>query len=526
MGSSASVPGTVETSPTGISSLGDAFRAMVRTGPANVAVRDGNRELTYRELDLASDRIAASLRANGAVKGQLVGVVIDRSTHTPAALLGVLKAGCAYVPLDPAYPERRLRHVVQDCGLEIVVSGAQAVQGCGLDALRVIDPAAGDDAGEPPAVEIGADDPAYVIYTSGSTGQPKGCVVSHGNVLALMHSTLPLFDLSAADRWTLFHSAAFDFSVWELWGALLTGATAVCVPVETARAPEEFLELLRRERVTVLSQVPSAFRALCRISGENDPDLSLRYVVFGGESLDLDVAGEFVRRTAPQAPVLVNMYGITETTVHSTIKFLTEEDLDGKGVASIGVPLPHVAITLRDRAMRPVRVGETGEMYIAGAGVAQGYLNRPELTAERFLTLDTQDAPQRFYRTGDLGRMTASGELEYLGRNDQQVKVRGFRIEPGEIETALREHPAVRDAAVIAHESDRGTLVLAHVVHRDAEPGRPAEAVLRRHLAERLPAHMVPRRFVFLPELPLTLSGKLDRAALRSLAGPSGNGRR
>jgi amino acid adenylation domain-containing protein len=515
----------VETWSAEATSLAGAFRVVARHHPDNIAVKDEENALGYRELDAFSDRIAARLRARGAVDGQLVGVVIDRSVSTPAALLGVLKAGCAYVPLDPAYPESRLRHSVEDCALEIVVGDPKTVEHCGLGALRVVDPGAEGDGGAPPAGEIEADASAYVIYTSGSTGLPKGCVVSHGNVLALLRHTLPLFDVGPTDRWTLFHSACFDFSVWELWGALLTGATAVCVPAETARAPEEFLDLLERERVTVLSQVPSAFRALCRMTGAAAPDLSLRYVVFGGESLDLDVVGEFVRHTAPRPPVMVNMYGITETTVHSTIRFLTGQDLDGKGTAPVGRPLPHVVISLRDQDMRPVPAGESGELYIAGEGVAKGYLNRPELTAERFLTLDTDDGPRRFYRTGDLGRETESGELEYLGRNDQQVKVRGFRIEPGEIETALRDHPTVRDAAVIAHDSAQGTMLLACVVLRDAEPGRPAEAALRRHLAARLPAHMVPRRFAFLDDLPLTLSGKLDRNALPGLADAGRNGR-
>ncbi|MFJ3303900.1 amino acid adenylation domain-containing protein [Streptomyces sp. NPDC086549] len=498
---------------------------MVRLFPDNTAVKDESRALTYAELDVASDRIAAGLRTRAA-RGELVGVVIDRSLGTPVALLGVLKAGCAYVPLDPAYPEHRLRHIGEDCGLRVVVGDPVTVRDCGLDNLEVVDPAACGDGGRPSVEErITADCPAYVIYTSGSTGRPKGCVVSHGNVLALMRHALPLFDFRTSDRWTLFHSTSFDFSVWELWGALLTGGTAICVSAETAREPEEFLQLLERERVTVLNQVPSAFRALCRMCVALAPDLSLRYVIFGGESLDLDVVGEFVRYTAPRSPVMVNMYGITETTVHSTIKVLTEPDMESKGRASIGRPLPHVVISLRDKDMLPVKPGEAGEMYIAGSGVATGYLNRPELTAERFLTLDTDSGPQRFYRTGDLGRQSESGDLEYLGRNDQQVKIRGFRIELGEIETVLREHPSVRDAAVTARESAHGQILLACVVPRESTADRSTEAELRRHLSGRMPGHMVPRRFRFIEELPLTLSGKLDRRALLIVSHPAEDNR-
>ena len=505
----------------------DAFRAVARRRPEATAVRDGGTSLTYGALDAASDRIAAGLRARGAAGGTLVGVVVDRTHHTPIALLGVLKAGCAYVPLDPGYPAARLRQVSEDCGLTVVLGDPETAHACGLDAVPVVapsslsapDPAAGD---APPPVAIAPGDPAYVIHTSGSTGRPKGCLVSHGNVLALMRGALPLFACGPEDRWTLFHSASFDFSVWELWGALLTGGTAVCVPAGTARSPEDFLDLLERERVTVLSQVPSAFRALSRMAAA-ERELSLRYVVFGGERLDLDVAASFVRRTAPRAPVMVNMYGITEATVHSTVKFLGEADLAGTGGASIGRPLPHVEISLRDGDLRPVPDGETGEICIAGAGVALGYLNRPDLTAERFRTLDTGAGPRRFYRTGDLARRTESGELEYRGRNDQQVKVRGFRIEPGEIEAALRDDPDVRDAAVGVRESPDGGSLFAWVVHRDADPGRPVRAALRRHLAERLPAHMVPRGFAFVAALPLTASGKLDRKALHGLAGTGGD---
>ncbi|WP_208033252.1 amino acid adenylation domain-containing protein [Streptomyces cyanogenus] len=522
-------------------SLPDTFRAVARRRPDAPAVQDTGGALTYGQLDAASDRIAAGLRARGVSRGALVGVLIDRTPDTPVALLGVLKAGCAYVPLDPSYPRARLRQVSEDCALTVVLGDPRTAEDCGLGALDVVErdacaahggeaphggvPHGGVPHGEVPHVEIAADDPAYVIHTSGSTGRPKGCLVSHGNVLALMRHTLPLFACGPEDRWTLFHSASFDFSVWELWGALLTGGTAVCVPADTAREPEEFLDLLERERVTVLSQVPSAFRALSRMAAARETRLALRYVVFGGERLDVDVAAEFVRHTAPRPPVMVNMYGITEATVHSTVKFLTAADLADEGGASIGRPLPHVEISLRDDELRPVPDGETGEILIAGAGVALGYLNRPDLTAERFPTLDTDTGPRRFYRTGDLARRTESGELEYLGRNDRQVKVRGFRIELGEIEAALRAHPAVRDAAVITGASREGQALIACVVHRDPDPGRPARAELRSHLATRLPTHMVPRRFVFVGELPLTPSGKLDRRALDVRTGAGGDPR-
>jgi amino acid adenylation domain-containing protein len=503
-------------------SLADAFRAQARRLPDHPAVRDGDRVFSYREIDEASDAIAAAVAARSGVVGGLIGLVVDRSAATPVRLLGVLKAGLAYVPLDPSYPRDRLRYIVEDSGIEIVLGDEEAAQACGLGHLTVLDQGGGSD-GPPPSVPISSQDPAYVIYTSGSTGRPKGCVVTHGNVLALMRHALPLFDVGEDDRWTLFHSMSFDFSVWELWGALLSGGTAVCVPAAVSRAAEEMLELLARERITVLNQVPSVFRSLVRMHAAADGgELALRYVVFGGESVDLDVAADFAQRLGPAAPMLVNMYGITETTVHATIKVLTQDELVRRSGSPIGRPLPHLEISIRDERLLPVPDGEPGEMFITGGGVAAGYLNRPELTAERFVTLDAPGGPRRYYRSGDLGMRTASGELEYLGRNDQQVKVRGFRIELGEIETVLREHEAVRDAAVLCQRSGPRQILVACVVALEpadqAEHRADLEARLRRHMAARLPEHMVPTRFRFEEQLPLTASGKLDRRALADRA--------
>ncbi len=464
-----------------MSSLPHVFSEVCAKRPDRVAVTAAGRELTYAELDAASDRLASSLVARGVRRGDLVGLKTGRTVETPAAILGILKAGAAYVPLDPAYPEDRLRMMIEDAGLEIVVDSIPS------DGEETVD------------VSIGPDDPAYVIYTSGSTGRPKGCVVTHGNVLALLEAALPLFDVGADDRWTLFHSVSFDFSVWELWGALATGATAVMVPDDAARSPADFLDLLAAERVTVLNQVPSVFRYLARAhEAAGRPPLALRYVVFGGEGVDLDVVASF----APgRRPAMVNMYGITETTVHVTYKSLGAEE----AVASpIGRPLPHLAVSLRDGDGKPVPPGAPGEMWISGAGVAAGYLNRPELTAERFVTVDGR----RHYRSGDLARLLPDGELEYLGRADRQLKLRGFRIEPGEIEAVLRAHDGVQDAAVTVTTTRAGAQFLeARIV-----PAVPDG--LRAHAAAALPAHMVPDRYRAVPELPRTPSGKLDRTAL------------
>ncbi|GAA4629975.1 hypothetical protein GCM10023196_053490 [Actinoallomurus vinaceus] len=492
-------------------SLPELFRAICDTRPAAVAVVDQDTSLTYAELDAAAEAVASRLVTRGVRRGELVGLQTDRSAAVVIGILGILKAGAAYVPLDPAYPEARLTTMAADAGLRFAVADPEHAVKCGLSEHQAV-PTTADGAAESVDRVVERDDAAYVIYTSGSTGRPKGCVVTHGNVLALLETALPLFEVDRRDRWALFHSTSFDFSVWELWGALATGGTVVVVPQQAALSPEDFLDLLIRERVTVLNQVPSVFRYLDLAFDEADrPALDVRYVIFGGESVDLEVLRKFVAKFPEERrPTVVNMYGITETTVHVTFKLLDEQALTGPARSPIGVPLPHLTVELRDEEGRPVPPGEPGEMWISGAGVAAGYLNRAELTAERFVTLEGR----RFYRSGDLARRSVNGELEYVGRADQQVKLRGFRVELGEIESVLRGCPEVRDAAVTVVTTGAGAQLLAAcVVPHDGS----VTAAVRRHAAAMLPRHMVPDRYVTVEALPLTPSGKLDRRALDGL---------
>ncbi|MFB9928265.1 amino acid adenylation domain-containing protein [Amycolatopsis halotolerans] len=507
----------IDTSLAAARSLPELFRLVAAQCPDRPAVLDHGRELTYRQLGAASDRLARRLRAAGVRRGDRVGLLLERCAELPVGVIGVLKAGAAYVPLDPAYPAERLRYLVADASLATVVGNPEQATGCGLDGVRVVEPDAdGDSAGAELTDNPDGTDPAYVIYTSGSTGRPKGCVVGHRQVLALLRAALPLFEVSASDRWALFASFSFDVSVWELWACLATGATAVVVPQQVARNPAELVTELAARRVTVLGQVPSVFRsvALAHAAAERPP-LALRYLVFAGESVELDVIAQFLDGWAGAPPRVVNMYGPTETTVYATHKLLTEADLTGPVRSPIGRVLPHLSAVVRDEH-GTVPDGRTGELWIAGDGVADGYLDRPELTAERFVHVDGV----RYYRTGDLARVLPDGSLEYLGRDDLQVKLRGFRIELGEVEAVLRGHDLVREAAVTVITTPAGAqfLVACVVLAADA-PDKPA-GTLREYAAGCLPRYMVPDRYQVVDTLPLTGSGKLDRAALTGLAAP------
>ncbi|MFS8071815.1 MAG: amino acid adenylation domain-containing protein, partial [Byssovorax sp.] len=375
-------------------------------------------------------------------------------------------------------------------------------------------------AAEPPArlgIAAAVTDLAYVIYTSGSTGKPKGVLVRHDNVVRLFHATRAWYDFQPSDVWTLFHSYAFDFSVWELWGALLYGGRVVVVPYLVSRSPDAFYELLGAEGVTVLSQTPSAFRQIIRAE-QGAPEaaiaaLRLRYVVFGGEALDIGDLRSWWDRHGDERPLLVNMYGITETTVHVTYRPLRQADLARAASSVIGAPIPDLQVYVLDPVLAPVPIGVAGELYIGGAGVASGYLARPELTAARFLPDPFNPGhAARLYRTGDLARRLPSGDLEYRGRADFQVKIRGFRIELGEVEAALDLHPAVREAVALVREDVPGDKrLVAYVV---PEGKAPSALDLRASLEERLPEYMIPSAFVFLAALPLTENGKVSRRAL------------
>ncbi|MEU0334314.1 non-ribosomal peptide synthase/polyketide synthase [Streptomyces sp. NPDC006193] len=525
--------GTAEGRPA--DTLADLFAAQAARTPHAEAVSCGDDRLDYATLDARAGRLAHRLAELGAGPETFVALALPRSTDLVVAVLAVLKTGAAYLPVDPKLPAERVRSLLADARPVALVTTRDTPAGTDVPVLLLDDPGVRADLARRPASGPAdparrplPESPAYAIYTSGSTGRPKGVVVPHANVVRLFTRTRHWFGFGPDDVWTLFHSYAFDFSVWELWGPLLHGGRLVVVPEDTARSPEDFLRLLADERVTVLNQTPSAFYPLMRADAEL-PDtgarLALRTVIFGGEALDVSRLADWYTRHPDTAPRLVNMYGITETTVHVTYAPLDRATARAGVAGPIGTGIPDLRVHVLDDRLQPVPPGAVGELFVAGEGLARGYLNRPGLTATRFVADPFGRPGTRMYRTGDRARRRADGTLEYLGRADQQVKIRGYRIEPGEIEAALHSHPGVGAAAVGVYEDAAGTRrLVAHVVgagtgDRAAPP--PSAAELRAHAARLLPAHMVPAAYVPMAALPLTANGKLDRRALPA-PGPDG----
>ncbi|MFJ1767385.1 amino acid adenylation domain-containing protein [Amycolatopsis sp. NPDC088138] len=502
--------------------LHEVFADTAARWPDRIAVTDGTRSLTYAELDRAANYLAHRLRGLGAGPEQLVGLCAERRAELVVGVLAVLKASAAYLPLDPRHPPARLDGTLTDAGCRLLLGDAELCAPL-VRTGRVLVPLDEPPAEEPsdaPASDARPGNAAYVIYTSGSTGKPKGVVVTHANAVRLFTATEASFAFGSGDVWTLFHSIAFDFSVWELWGALLSGARLVVVSHLTSRDPVAFLELLQAERVTVLNQTPTAFRQLASAAAEaGHPPLALRTVVFGGEALEPATLRGWFEGYGATRPRLVNMYGITETTVHVTVRPLGFDDLTGSG-SPIGRPIGDLRVHVLDDTMAERPSGVEGEMYVGGRGVSRGYLHRAALSAERFVPDPFGPPGARLYRTGDLAVRHPDGELEFRGRADDQVKLHGFRIELGEIERLLLDQPGVRDAACVLREDSLGAPRL--VAYLVPVPDGPADPVdVRAALQKWLPGHMVPASFEELPSLPLSANGKLDRARLPV---PSGQG--
>ncbi|GAA0416168.1 amino acid adenylation domain-containing protein [Streptomyces luteireticuli] len=485
--------------------------------PDAIALSCGRRQLTYRELDTRADRLAAVIRARGCGPEDRVGLCAEPSMDLVIGMLGILKAGAAYVPMDPADPPRRRAELARAAGIRLLLtrSTVRHAPEPGADTLLLDRPGDRPVTALPGRVRTHPANLAYAVFTSGSTGGPKGVLVSHANVTAVLaacRAALPA--TRGRQTWALTHSAAFDFSVWEIWGALTSGGRLVLVPPDVVRAPDELWATLLAERVGVLGQTPSAFRALLPTALRTGPGgLPLSLVVLGGESCEVARLAPWFDRTGDHGPELVNMFGVTETTVHVTSRRLRPADLHGPVASPLGRAIPGQHVEVLDGDGRPLPAGGRGELAVGGAGVARGYLGSPGLTADRFRPAPGRPGGRR-YHTGDLVRLLP-GELDYLGRTDKQLSLRGYRIEPGEIEAALLMHPAVRDCAVAAHGAgDRRRLVAYLVAESAAQARELTTGLLRSFLSDRLPRHLIPQQAVVLPALPLTRNGKLDEGAL------------
>ena len=476
--------------------------------------------MTYKELNKKSNLLSHELTEKGVKPGGIVGIMADRSIEIIVGILGILKAGGAYLPIDPEYPEERIRYMLADSSAKFLMTDYKDNIPVGTGTaprlaplyLPFADHAVTNYRNSHPAAS--PENIAYIIYTSGTTGQPKGTLIQHRNVVRLMINEKFSFDFDYRDVWTLFHSQCFDFSVWEMYGALLYGGKLVVIPRITAQDTEQFLDLLIQDKVTVLNQTPSAFYRLVNAElNRPEKELNLKYVIFGGETLNPGKLKQWKERY-PRT-TLVNMYGITETTVHVTYKAIGEREIKSS-ISNIGQPIPTLTTYVMDKYLNLQPIGVAGELFVGGEGVGRGYLNRPSLTAEKFVE-NPYKPYERLYRSGDLARIFTDGEMEYLGRIDQQVKIRGFRIELGEIEIQLLKHKEVKETVVVAKEDRTGDKYLcAYIVpHPTVSPHSPkSTGQLKKYLSRSLPDYMIPSHFVWIERIPLNPNGKLDREKL------------
>ena len=476
------------------------FEAQVASVPDQVAIVFEGASLTYKKLNERANRLAHYLRERSNIQADdLIAIRLERSLEMVVSILAVLKSGGAYVPIDPNYPQERIDYMIADSNCKMLIDETE------LQKFYIKET---EYSSANPSHINKPGDLAYVIYTSGTTGQPKGSLIEHRNVVRLFVNDQPLFDFNASDVWTMFHSYCFDFSVWEMYGALLFGGKLVVVPSLTAKDPAAYRSLLQSEGVTVLNQTPSAFYQLIKEELEQDnAALQLRYVIFGGEALSPGKLSGWHQKY-PHTE-LINMYGITETTVHVTYKKIGISEIVSNS-SNIGKPIPTLSCYVLDQQQQLLPTGVSGELYVGGEGVCRGYLNRDELTVKKFIDNPFQPG-EKLYRSGDKARMFANGELEYAGRIDDQVKVRGYRIELGEIENALRRNSRIEDVVLMAKADAKGEMsLIAYLV----SPAKLNATELRQELATQLPSYMLPAHYIQLDSFPLTSNGKINRKAL------------
>ena len=480
----------------------DALSRRAAASPQRISLSGNNEVLTRSELETRANELAHELCALGVKPDMPVGLFLRRSPSAAAGALGILKAGGAYLPLDPTYPTERIAFMLADAGVSVVVtdSATAPMLPCGAWDVVMFDELGGSSKLQAPPVRIAPEHLAYVIYTSGSTGQPKGVMVTHANLANLIEWHVEGFKISEEDRVSQVSSFGFDAAVWEIWPCLTAGASVHFVDDVSRREPEALRDWMVEQRITA-GFVPTAL-AEHMVGLPWPAGAALRFMLTGADTLH--------RRVPAGLPFrLINNYGPTECTVVATSATVPAGTANG-GLPPIGRPIRNAFAKIVDDNLQPVRDGETGELLIGGAGVARGYLNQPELTARKFITI----AGERLYRTGDLARRLPDGQLAFAGRMDDQIKIRGFRIEPGEISAMLGLHAGVRSSVVAAKEDESGEKRLVAYVVGDAEAC--SEGALRDHMRQRLPAWMIPDDFVHVDRFPLTPNGKIDRKSLPS----------
>lgn len=498
--------------------ISQLFEAQVLHTPDKLAVVFSEQQLTYRQLNEQANQLAHYIRNiyQELKPDTLITLCLERSVDMIIAILATLKAGAAYVPIDPKAPPERIKRILEDTNTVLLLTQIKLINTLApLAKIQLLALDAKPYANEPkhnPVSATGPGDLAYIIYTSGTTGLPKGVMQMHVNVLRLFAVTQDYFRFNSDDVWILYHSYSFDFSVWELWGALFYGGMLLIPSDDDVRDMHRFYNLCMQHKVSILNQTPSAFQLFAQHAIlDTTKVLALRFIIFGGEMLHQSKLLDWWQVMGVECPKLVNMYGITETTVHVTLKELAMDETR----SVIGKPLADLKAYVLDEQGELAATGAIGELFISGAGLARGYLNQPELTQERFIAnkfageLDKKRGYDRLYKTGDLVRCIEDGELEYIGRNDSQVKIRGYRIELGEIEHALLSHPLIQQAVVLVRQGAVPCLVAYFVARR-----KLGDAVVRLFLTERLPAYMLPSILVQVRRFPLTSNGKLNRNAL------------
>lgn len=499
----------------------ELFEQRARLCPDAIAVSYKGQQLTYRQLNARSSQLASYLRKHGTFPDDRIAICVERGLEMVIGLLGILKAGAAYVPLDSSYPAERLRYMIEDCKPVLLLTQGHlratlphvAIPILALDVdWGAVDSVSGDEPGDDP-VQMTPANLAYVMYTSGSTGVPKGVMVEHRHVTRYLAAFHERVHSGPTSVWAQFHSFSFDVSVMEFWGALLSGAKLIMMSYATSRFPRDLHTLLSKEAVSILCQTPSAFRRLIAARADCAQPLSLDTVILGGEALQLSSLSPWYEREENHRTQIVNMYGPTEATVYATYQPVRSTDQQPHGGSVIGTALSNSRICILDENREPAPIGVVGEIYIGGAGVARGYFNRPDLTAERFVADPMGPKGARMYRSGDLGLWRPDGTVEYRGRNDSQVKVRGFRIELGDVESHLITIEGVQEAVAAVRQDSADEAQL--VAYLTANAGTKLVASeLRGNLLKRLPVHMVPTDFVILAQFPLNASGKIDRKAL------------